>query len=456
MKPFSAIISHLTGFGGGHTRTKRAKKHITASFISRGLIILLGLILVPLSISYLGNVRYGIWVTLSSIIVWFSFFDIGLDNGLRNKFAQALAKGQTELARTYVSTTYATLAIIITAVLLFFFLANPFINWNNILNADDSTVSAQELSMLALVVFIFFSLRFIFKLVATIVIADQRPAVASLFDLAGKLGVVLCVFILTRTTDGQLLYLGIAFSSIPVMVLLLASLILFRGRYKAFRPSFKYIDFSTAPALLSMGVKFFIIQITAILLYQTNNIIIAHIMGPAYVTPYHVAFKYFSVLLMAFTIIVAPFWSAFTEAWMKKEVIWIRKIMQKLIFIWIGLIVVAFTMWIFSAHIYAIWVGKEVVIPYKLSALVAVWVMLNAWSSIYSTFLNGVSKLRLQLTLGVIAAVINVPLAIFLGMKYGIYGILYANILVKLPGFFLLPLQSFKLINQKAHGFWNK
>ena len=38
---------------------------------------------------------YGL--TLSSIIGWFAFFDIGFGNGLRNKFAEAIAKGDHQL-----------------------------------------------------------------------------------------------------------------------------------------------------------------------------------------------------------------------------------------------------------------------------------------------------------------------------------------------------------------------
>lgn len=72
---------------------------------------------------------------MSSIIGWFGFFDIGLGNGLRNRLAEALAKEDLKLARIYVSTTYAILSLIILGVLLLFYLVNPLLNWNKILNA---------------------------------------------------------------------------------------------------------------------------------------------------------------------------------------------------------------------------------------------------------------------------------------------------------------------------------
>ncbi len=93
-------------FSKGHERSIKAKKNIIASFFIRGISIAISLILVPLTINYVNPSRYGIWLTLSSIIAWFSFFDIGLTQGLRNKFAEAKAKGNDELAQIYVSTTF--------------------------------------------------------------------------------------------------------------------------------------------------------------------------------------------------------------------------------------------------------------------------------------------------------------------------------------------------------------
>ena len=109
-------------FTKGHERTLKAKKNILASFIIKGLNIAIGLVLVPLTIHYLNPTKYGIWITLSSIIGWFGFFDIGLGHGLRNRFAEALAKGEHALAKTYVSTTYAILTIVIGSVLVLFYL----------------------------------------------------------------------------------------------------------------------------------------------------------------------------------------------------------------------------------------------------------------------------------------------------------------------------------------------
>jgi len=132
---------------------------------------------VPLTINYVNPTQYGIWITLSSIIAWVSFFDIGFGHGLRNRFAEAIAVSDIELARKYVSTTYAVLILIFCTVFILFVIANFFINWSLILNAPQ--IMASELSVLSLIVVGFFCLQMVLRVIRTILLADQKPALAS-------------------------------------------------------------------------------------------------------------------------------------------------------------------------------------------------------------------------------------------------------------------------------------
>jgi O-antigen/teichoic acid export membrane protein len=328
--------------------------------------------------------------------------------------------------------------------------------WNTILNVGQDIVPAKELKLLALIAFSTFGLSFLLRLITTILTADQRPALASIFDLIGKVFSILIIIILIKTTQGSLLYLGIVQSCMPVLVLMVSSFWFFRGKYRKYQPSLRYIEFSKASDLLNLGIKFFILNIAVLLLYQTNNIIIAQLFGPKEVTPYNVAYTYYGVLTMGFGIIITPFWSAFTEAWVKKEISWIKNMMRNLIFLWVAFVITGMIMVVSSQWIFAIWIGNRVHVPYLMSFLVCAWVLLNAWNGIYSSLLNGIGKIKLQMYLGISAAIINVPLAIFLGKAIGIEGILLANVLLTLAGVFIYPLQYKNIINDRAIGLWNK
>lgn len=440
----------------GNERTLKAINNIINSFAIKGLSIVISFILVPLSIKYLGNTKYGIWITLGSIINWFSYFDIGLGNGLRNKFATAKSEGNNILARKYVSTTYAILSFIMICLMIIFVIINPLLDWNKLLNAGDSFNNSNELQILSYVIFILFCLNFILKLISTILTADQKPAKASIFDLYSRVIAVITIYILTNinTNSNSILLIGIIITGSQTLVLLIANFKYFNKEYKDYSPSVKLIDFSYSKELFNLGVKFFIIQLASLLLYQTNVIIISQQLGPEIVTKYNIGFSYYGSLSMIFAIIISPFWSAFTEAWVKKDTIWIKNIMGNLIKSWVGLLILGLLMVIFSKTIFKLWIGNDMEITFELSLIILAYFMITAWNGIYSTLLNGIGKVKLQLYIGVITAIINIPLSIALGKQIGLEGILLANIIIAIPGLIIYPIQYKKLINGKKDGIW--
>ncbi len=451
-KVTSAFTNLKSALNKGHDRSVKAKKNIFASFIIKGCNIAISLVLVPLTIHYVNPTQYGIWLTLSSIIGWFAFFDIGFGNGLRNKFAEAIARNDHQLARIYLSTTYAILGIIIVCLLAIFLVINPFLNWTSILNTPSSM--AAELSTLAILVFVFFCLQFILQLITTIITANQQPAKASFFNFLGSLFSLTVIFILTKTTSGSLINLALSLGFTPVLVLTASSIWFYTHEYKKYAPSIKFVHFSYARGLMSLGLKFFIIQIATVVLYETSNLIIAQLFGPAQVTPYNVAYKYFGIIPMVMGIIMTPFWSAFTEAWVKQDIAWIKQTMKRLQILWVGLTVLTLLMLLLSGLIYRLWVGKGLAIPVSISVAMASYVIVNAWNGIYSQFVNGVGKIKLQLYIALAGTLVNIPLAIYLGKHVGIYGVVLSTTIISIMGAIASPIQYYKIINNKARGIW--
>lgn len=441
-------------FTKGDIRSLNAKKNIAFSVLIKGLNIATTLILVPLTINYVSPTKYGIWLTLSSIIGWLGFFDIGFGNGLRNKLTEAIAKGQFKLAKIYVSTTYAILSMIVVAILTIFFSINPFLTWSSILNAPVSM--NHELSILAMIVFLFFCMQFVLQLITVVLTANQQSAKGSLFNLLGNIFALIIIYILTKTTSNNLVYLGISLGLAPILVLLSSSVWFYSFAYKKFAPSINYVRFRFAKNLMNLGLKFFIIQIAFVVLYQTSNIIISQLLGPAEVTPYNIAFKYFTVITMVFGIIMVPFWSAFTDAWVKQDFNWIKNTMKKLKLFWLALCVLSIIMLLLSNIIYELWVGKTITVPWSISISMAVYVILNAWNNIYSHFLNGVGKIKLQLYSSIGGSLLNIPLSIYLCKSLGAYGVILSTIIICIFNAIVTPIQCHKIIHQKATGIWGE
>ena len=441
-------------FSKGDIRTLQAKINIFLSLIFRGLSIAINLVLVPLTINYINPTQYGIWITMSSIMAWFSFFDIGLGNGLRNKFAESKALGNYEKVRIYVSTTYAALIIIFFFVWVIFFIANYFIDWSHLLNTPSKM--AGELSKVALILFSFVCMQFILKVINTILTADQKPAKPAFFDMLSQLLILIIILALSKTSRGSLLYLSVTIGFIPVLLLFISSLWFYKGEYKSFAPSIRFVHFEYALDIMKLGIKFFVIQISIIAIYQTSNIIIAQVCGPESVSIYNIAYKYFNVIYFLFCIINAPFWSAFTDSYIQNDFEWMKRTVKKLEKVAIISIAAIIILLLLSKMAYHLWIGEVIKIKFSISFWVSIYFITSIFHALYTPILNGMGKIKLQLYIITFGAVAYVPLAYFLGRRFGVEGVIMGTIIINLIILMYAPLQVHLLINKNAKGIWNK
>jgi O-antigen/teichoic acid export membrane protein len=450
------LVESLSKFvNNGNNRSVRVKKNIAVSFLIRGLSVAISFSIVPLTISYVNPVQYGIWLAITSIVSWFTFFDFGIGNGLRNKLATAIAFQEYDKARKYVSTTYAILSIVAFSVFILFCFVNPYINWNKFLNITSS--GDRNIHLVLLVVLGAFCIQFVVQLLNTVLISFQESAQAEFITLLGQAGLLITLVILKYSIKGSLDTLVIALNVAPMIVMFFASLWLYNRKLKIVAPSVKYVNFSYAGSILNLGGVFFLIQVGALILFQTDNIIITRILGPEAVTKFNVTYKLYSVIIMAFSIILTPYWSAFTDAWAKKDYQWINRSMKRLREIWFFtsfLVIPVF--FLLAKYIFRIWLGDFVSVNSTLSMCMALYVVCYTCQVLNCYFLNGIGKLRVQLILYLLIIVSNVPLGIIMGKWLGIEGVIIANIIAFVFMNVFLWIQINKILRHKAVGIWNR
>jgi len=436
-------------------RSQNLVSNIVQVGLYKVLNVFLGFAMVSLIVDYLDTYKYGVWVTLTSVSAWFSFFDIGLGNGLRNKFAEAKAKNNMDEARVYVSTAYVVIGGIVIVLLALFFVVCFLLDWNIILNVTQEKVGGVELTRVALIVFVFFIVRFLSSLITSILLADQRASWVSFFDLFSKVIVFVLLMLMVYQKMESFELFALVVSAVPILLLTIFTFIFFQTSYKAVTPKISLFDISIAKSLLNLGAQFFIIQIAFFLLYQTNYFIITHLISPEEVAIYDVAFRLFTAFTMGFSVVMTPMWSAFTDAWHKAEFSWVNKTVNRLLKLWLLFIIASLGVLYFVDDIYAIWLKGKINVPFFVSLLMSIVVMLNLWNTIFSTFLNGIGKLKLQLYFSIVSALVNLPLAIYLGKIYGIEGVLMANLLIGVVGGVIYFIQYKKIITHQAKGIWN-
>lgn len=439
----------------GDERSISAKRNIAASLILKCVCIAISLQMVPLTICYVNSEQYGIWLTLSSLVNWLAYFDFGLAHGFRNRFAEAKAQGDMLLARRYLSTIYVILGLLFFFIFIITIGINFFLNWSEILNVDTSL--NEELHLVFILLSCFFCLNMIANVYTTMLMADQKPALVSFILFLGQLFSFVTVYIMTKTVDGSLVNLAFAISGVPCLVLIVISFIMFRAtQTKKMSPSFRFVDFSLTKDLLGLGAQFFVIMLSMLFVYQFINIVISRIEGPEVVTQYNIAFRYFSVLSMVAIIFLTPFWSAFTDAYAKKDFEWMKKVQRKLELMWLICIPIVAVMLLFSDSIYSLWIGNSVSISFSMSLSVALYVLFSVLGNVYMYLVNGIGKVRIQLIIYLLFAIISVPLLNMSCRYYGVEGLLFLPTIVSIVQAFFCRRQIRYLICGKATGLWNK
>ena len=444
----------VLGFFGGDVRTQTIKRNVLASFAIRGVSILVSLALVPMTLGYVSSEIYGIWLTLSSIIVWVGFFDVGFNLGLKNKLAEAIALGDYERGRALVSTTYFLMAIIFIPLGFVFEFLLPLINWSSLLNINPQYEPEVLLAMHVLVAC--FCMNMIASVLTSVIAAHQKTALSQVFPVIGNIISLVVIFLMTKYCPPSLSALTMAVSSIPIFVLIVSSFVLYKTFFIKVKPSISLIDRKYIKDLFNLGVKFFIIKLQIVVLFQMTNFLISHISGPNDVTAYNIAYKYLHVGVMAYTIILDPLWPAFTDALTKKDFSWMKNVYKRMTHIFLLLVCGLILMIFLSKVAYNLWIGEKAYVPLLMTLSVGIYNIISAWVQLQVLLINGTGKIELQTYVTMIGLFLHIPLSLFLGQWFNGLGVIYSMSIINIIYALFFTTQIRRIINQQAIGIWAK
>jgi len=407
-------------------RTKNYIRQLKGSFVFKALAVGASFLAIPIMIHYLGQEMFGVWSTLLSIVSWVVFFDLGIGNGLRNKLAESLAKNEKLEASKYVSSGYTLIALISVCLFILVVIASFFVPWQVVFN----TVAVSEKDLRNVVLFTAFVITFNFwiGLINQVLNALQKTSIVVLGQAISNMLALLVVYILSLTTKASLLYLAMGYGFSLVVANVLLSL-WFYGQHTELLPK-PLLKKEHVKPLLSLGGQFFIIQLAVLVIFTTDKILITQLFGPEYVTQYDVVFKLFGIITLGYGLISAPLWSAYTDAYHRGDIEWIKRVLQKQMMIF-GVVVVAAIILIFvSKNIIGIWIGSGFQISMPIIIGMGLFVVISVWNNVFGFVLGGINKIRLGSLYTVVTAILNIPLSYYFAimLEYGLVGIIMGTI----------------------------
>lgn len=440
---------------GGSSQSRTVKRNAIGAFVIKIFAMAIQFIQVPIVLSYLDKEIYGVYLTITSIVMWAHNFDFGLGSGLRYKLTEALATDNYASGKDLVSTAYISLTGIMGSVALIFTPVICFLNWNNILNCHNLN-NSYLVTCLIVVLFTFLA-QFVLDLITIILQANQKTAISTIFRPVANTISVLGVLLLSKFSHNSLLYACIMLTLPLVVILLIANIWLFRRKFTTLTPNIKYYKKNKLKDIYSLGIKFFLSSLSSMVIFSSANLLLSNLINPTEVSIYNTAYTYFAIIIVFHGIILTPFWPAITKSYVNHERTWLKNSMNKLARVTLLFSVGAIIMLFVSKLAYHIWIDDKLNIPFWLSFTICMFAIGNIWSATYNCFIVGVGKAQLTMYLSIVKIIIYLPISISLIHLFGVNGLVISLIVVNtVPNFVLAFIQYHKIITNTAIGIWNK
>jgi O-antigen/teichoic acid export membrane protein len=409
-------------------RTKRLFEAVGSAVLSKGVLIAVNALLIPIAIRYLGAEQFGIWTTISTTLAMLLLLDLGIANSLTNFISEAYARGDREHASRYSTTAIAVMTGIGLVMALLAWLIWPYLHWDKLFYLS-SRSEARSVSHAVAGALLVFLIDLPARLGAKILGGYQELRTANIFAAVGGIGNLLTIVLLVYIRAGLVaMVIGSAAALVGADFLCLAWLLFLHKPW--LRPRFHHFDSMAARRMMRMGSEFFLLQIAGLIAFNSDNLVIAHYLGPADVAPYSIAWRLVSYAAVMQTLLTPALWPAFSEAFDRGDLAWIRRTFKHTLWITMGM-ATAFSLFFAATGrwLIRVWATRAAVPSETLILLMCVWVLICCFMNNTATVLVAKGETRLQAWCSIGAALLNIALSIWLVQRIGSVGVILGTVL---------------------------
>lgn len=418
-----------TAGGRARDRQRRVAFSALAAGAARAVSVLTLFISIPVALAYLGDERYGLWVTITSLTLGLSLVDLGLGNGLVNAIAEAHGRDDPALARRYVSSAFFLLTGISLSFGLLFLFVQGFVPWPRVFNVVTAT-AAGEAGPAAMVFVGCLLVAAPLSVVQRVQAGYQRGFDNSLWQAAGSL-MGLAGLLMAVQLRMSLPWLVFAVAGLPLLAGALQASVLFGWRHRELRPSWQSFSAVAARKIFKLGGLFFVLQLAAALAFASDNLVAAHVIGAASVAEYSVTMQLFSLPTLILGTLFLPLWPAYGEAVTRGDFPWVERTLKRSLLLAVVVAGIPSVVLILAGRpIVQWWAGSSLAPSFLLLLGLGIWAVLQATGNAVAMFLNGASVVRLQVICASLLALVGLAAKITLARRWGLPGIAWATVIV--------------------------
>ncbi len=418
----SPSLSDPTDLGeNGRIDARQQMKNVSTNYVALAVGFVSVLVLTPLLVRHLGDVQFGLWVVVMSVVGYLGLLDLGLRPSVVKFVAEYRARGEHSELREYVSTVFTLyLGAGLVAIA-------GTVSFSAI--AGDALDLGPELDATAAGVF---------------VVGGVGVAIAFVNGLAGGVlegfqrydwnnGIAVTTQSVTFAGSLVLLHFGhglLSFVALPVVATALgmvARLTLVRARLGV-RVSIRHFRFGALRKGLSYATWAFVLAIATQLVFQTDSLIISLSMSIALVTVYSIAWRMVDAVNRVVFQTVNICLPLFSDLAARNQAERQRELFTESLRIAMAVAVPCHvTFLLLGDHIIELWIGPGYQSSYTVLVVLSLTFLIHVPAHVSAVLMLGTGKHRALALVSLAAAVVNVVLSIILGLWFGIVGVALAT-----------------------------
>lgn len=428
LKRLAAQPCSIEGEAG---RARERHRRIALSAVSavgaRAVALLGSLITFPIVLRHLGSERFGLWVTITTLVWLLPFADLGLGQGLVNAIADADGRHDRDRAISAVSSGFFGLLALALVLGGIFMLVQGQISWVKLFNVQTATGRSELGPALSVFVACFIATMPLGVAQRTF-LGYQQGFRANVWLTVGSLAALLAT-VSAVALEAGLPWLVLATSGGPLVTGILSSASLFGRRMPWLRPRIARIQKATIISLVRLGLLFFVLGVAGSLGYYSDNLVITSILGPEAVTSYAVPMKLFSVAPVLLGFLLTPLWPAYREALTRGDLAWVRRTFARSIRWGLALnIPPAVVLILTRKPVFHLWSGGQVRPDMTLLTGLLLFAAVNALTGPMAALLNGATVIRLQVLWSLIMGTSSLAVSIYLVNRIGVAGAVFGTV----------------------------
>lgn len=425
------------------TRNRRLRRGSVAAVGGRCVTVVVAVASVPVVLHYLGEARFGVWATITSLTALLTFADLGLSNGLVNAITDAESRGDRTSMRRDVSSVFVILTGVAIMLCVAFSVLEHYAVVDNIVAANGA-VPADDVRAALAVYTVSFALSLPLGLAMRVNIAYQESATVHAWLAVGSALGFLGIVITTRL-HGSLAAVVAGTVAGPLAAAALNSVILFGFRRRWLAPRWREATLKQATALLRIGFLWFVIQTSVAISYQSDALVLNHVLGPSAVTQYTVPMRLFYFMPGLVALALFPFWPAVRNAIASGDLLWTRKALKRMVLLSTAAVLApTLVLLFFGPTLVHAWAGSQVHPSQQLLLALALWAMTASVVTPLAYLLAGLNAIRFQAAANAAMAVVNLALSVLGAEMIGISGVVFATVFanivcIMVPAAFHVP-----------------